>query len=207
MDEETQTHIFEPFFTTKEVGKGTGLGLSTVYGVVNQSGGFVWVYSELGHGSVFKIYLPTVDESVQQTRPKELTPQLLRGTETVLLVEDEKLVRTLTRSLLEEAGYKIIEARSGIDALKVTASYSDPIHLLLTDVVMPGMNGPDLAERLALTHPNMKALCMSGYTGTFSNLNGLVDRCVELIEKPFSRDMLLRKVREVINSQGELRLI
>jgi two-component system cell cycle sensor histidine kinase/response regulator CckA len=204
MDEETQTHIFEPFFTTKEVGKGTGLGLSTVYGVVNQSGGFVWVYSELGHGSVFKIYLPTVGESVQQTRPKELAPQLLCGTETVLLVEDEESVRTLTRSLLEEAGYQVIEARSGADALEVTASYSGPIHLLLTDVVMPGMNGPDLAERLAVTHPNMKALCMSGYTGTFANLNGLVDRCVRLIEKPFSREILLRMVREVLESQVEV---
>jgi len=204
MDEETQTHIFEPFFTTKEVGKGTGLGLSTVYGVVNQSGGFVWVYSELGHGSVFKIYLPTVDESVQLTRPKELAPQLLRGTETILLVEDEESVRTLTRSLLGAAGYWVIEARSGADALEVTANYSGPIHLLLTDVVMPGMNGPDLAKRLAVTHPNMKALCMSGYTGTFANLNGLVDRCVRLIEKPFSRDMLLRKVREVLDSQVEV---
>ena len=201
MDEETQTHIFEPFFTTKEIGKGTGLGLSTVYGVVNQSGGFVWVYSELGHGSVFKIYLPTVDESVQLARPKKLAPQLLRGTETVLLVEDEESVRTLTRSLVEEAGYQVIEARSGTDALEVTASYSGPIHLLLTDVVMPGMNGPDLAERLAVTHPNMKALCMSGYTGTFANLNGLVDRCVRLIEKPFSREILLRMVREVLESE------
>jgi two-component system cell cycle sensor histidine kinase/response regulator CckA len=201
MDEETQIHIFEPFFTTKEIGKGTGLGLSTVYGVVNQSGGFVWVYSELGHGSVFKIYLPTVDESVRKSRPKDLAPQLLRGTETVLLVEDEESVRTLTLSLLEEAGYRVIDARSGADALEVTARYSGPIHLLLTDVVMPGMNGPDLAERLSLTHPNMKALCMSGYTGTFANLNGLVDRCMELIEKPFSRDMLLRKVRKVLESK------
>jgi two-component system cell cycle sensor histidine kinase/response regulator CckA len=207
MDEETQTHIFEPSFTTKDVGKGTGLGLSTVYGVVNQSGGFVWVYSELGHGSVFKIYLPAVDKSVQQSRPKKLAPQLLRGTETVLLVDDEESVRTLTRSLLEEAGYQVIDARSGVDAIEVTARYSGPIHLLLTDVVMPGMNGPDLAERLSLTHPDMKVLCMSGYTGTFANLNGLVDRCVEMIEKPFSRDMLLRKVREVIDSQGELRSI
>ncbi len=113
MSEETKTHIFEPFFTTKEVGKGTGLGLSTVYGVVKQSGGYIWVYSELGHGSVFKIYLPRVDQSVQQSRPSELAPELYRGTETVLLVEDEESVRTLTRSLLEEGGYTVIEASNG----------------------------------------------------------------------------------------------
>jgi two-component system, cell cycle sensor histidine kinase and response regulator CckA len=204
MNKDTQSHIFEPFFTTKGLGKGTGLGLSTIYGVVKQSGGHIWVYSELGHGSIFKIYLPRVDEAVQQNRPSEFTPVLVRGTETVLLVEDEESVRTLTRSLLEEAGYKLIEARSGADALEITASYSGPIHLLLTDVVMPGMNGPDLAERLAVTHPHMKALFMSGYTGTFANLSGLVDRCVRLIEKPFSREILLRMVREVLESQVEV---
>jgi two-component system cell cycle sensor histidine kinase/response regulator CckA len=206
MNKETQSHIFEPFFTTKGLGKGTGLGLSTVYGVVRQCGGHIWVYSELGHGSIFKIYLPRVDEAVQQNRPSEFAPGLVRGTETVLLVEDEESVRTLTRSLLEEAGYKVIEARSGADALEVTRSYSGPIHLLLTDVVMPGLNGRDLAERLAVTHPSMKALFMSGYSGTFANLNGLVDRCVKLIEKPFSREILLRVVREVLESQVEVQL-
>jgi two-component system, cell cycle sensor histidine kinase and response regulator CckA len=137
MNKETQTRIFEPFFTTKGLGKGTGLGLSTVYGVVQQSGGYIWVYSELGQGSVFKIYLPRVDEVVQQNRPSEFTPELIRGTESVLLVEDEESVRTLTRSFLEEAGHTVIEASNGIDVLEVIARYSGPIHLLLTDVVMP----------------------------------------------------------------------
>ena len=201
MDEETKTHIFEPFFTTKELGKGTGLGLSTVYGVVKQSGGYIWVYSELGHGSVFKIYLPRVDQSVQQSRPSELAPEIHRGTETVLLVEDEESVRTLTRSLLEEAGYTVIEASNGIHALEVAGRYSGPIHLLLTDVVMPGMNGPTLAESLVVTNPNMKVLCMSGYTGTFANFSGLIDRGMMLLQKPFTRDALLRKVREALESQ------
>jgi two-component system cell cycle sensor histidine kinase/response regulator CckA len=206
MNKETQSHIFEPFFTTKGLGKGTGLGLSTVYGVVKQSGGHIWVYSEIGHGSVFKVYLPRVDETVQQNRPSKFALELVRGTETVLLVEDEESVRTLTRSLLEEAGYKVVEARSGADALEVAGSYSGPIHLLLTDVVMPGMNGPDLAERLAIAHPNMKALYMSGYTGTFANVSGLVDGCVRMIEKPFSREILLLVVREVLESQVEVQL-
>ena len=201
MNKETQTRIFEPFFTTKGLGKGTGLGLSTVYGVVKQSGGHIWVYSELGQGSVFKIYLPRVDEAVQQNRPSEFAPELVRGTETVLLVEDEESVRTLTRSLLEEAGYTVIEASNGIDALEVAERYSGLIHLLMTDVVMPGMNGPDLAERLAVTHPNMKALCMSGYTGTFANFSGLVNRGMTLLQKPFTRDTLLQKVREELEPQ------
>jgi len=204
MDEETQTHIFEPFFTTKEIGKGTGLGLSTVYGVVKQSGGTVWVYSELGHGSVFKIYLPRVDEATLQSLPTELATHLSRGTETILLVEDEDSVRKLTQSLLEDAGYKVIEARSGDEALEVTARNSGPIHLLLSDIVMPGMNGPDLGERLAVTNPEMKILYMSGYTSTFANYNKLIDRCVKLIQKPFSRPTLLRTLREVLESPVEV---
>src|ERR1700674_1371441 len=200
MDEETRSHIFEPFFTTKELGKGTGLGLSTVYGIVKQSGGFIWVYSEIGHGTIFKVYLPRVDEAVQQSQPCESPPELFRGTETIFLVEDEESVRTLTRTLLEEAGYTVIEASNGIQALEAAGSYSRPIHLLLTDVVMPGMNGPTLADSMLVTHPKMKALCMSGYTSTFANFSGLVDRGVRLLQKPFSRDMLLRKVREVIDS-------
>jgi two-component system cell cycle sensor histidine kinase/response regulator CckA len=203
MDEKTQTHIFEPFLTTKELGKGTGLGLSTVYGVVKQSGGYIWVDSELGHGSVFKIYLPRVDEVVHQSPPSELAPEPFRGTETVLLVEDEESVRMLTRSFLEGAGYRVIEARSGTDALEVVGSYSGTIHLLLTDVVMAGMNGPDLADRLTLTHPIMKVLCMSGYIGAFANHNELVARCARLLQKPFSREVLLRMVREALESRTD----
>jgi two-component system cell cycle sensor histidine kinase/response regulator CckA len=201
MDQQTQSRIFEPFFTTKELGKGTGLGLATVYGVVKQSGGYIWVYSELGHGSVFKAYLPRVDEAVQQCRPSESAPQLFIGTETVLLVEDEESVRVLTRTLLEETGYTVIEASNGIDALEVAGRYSGSIHLLMTDVVMPGMNGPKLAESLVVTNPSMKVLCMSGYTGTFASVSGLIDSGMRLLQKPFTRETLLRKVREALESQ------
>ena len=204
MSEETKTHIFEPFFTTKEVGKGTGLGLSTVYGVVKQSGGYIWVYSELGHGSVFKVYLPRVDQSVQQSRPNELAPELYRGTETVLLVEDEESVRTLTRSLLEEGGYTVIEASNGTHALEIAGRYSEPIHLLLTDVVMPGMNGRALAQKMIAARPKMRVVYISGYTGSFSSHGELFDAAATLVQKPFSRATLLRKLREALDSQKEL---
>src|ERR1700722_12127668 len=200
MDEETTNHIFELFFTTKELGKGTGLGLSTVYGIVKQSGGFIWVYSEIGRGTIFKIYLPRVDEAVQHSQTCESAPELFHGTETIFLVEDEESVWTLTRTLLEEAGHTVIEASNGIQALEAASSYSRPIHLLLTDVVMPGMNGPTLADSFFVSHPKMKALCTSGYTSTFANFSGLVDRGVRLLQKPFSREVLLRMVREVIDS-------
>jgi two-component system, cell cycle sensor histidine kinase and response regulator CckA len=203
MDAETKTHIFEPFFTTKELGKGTGLGLSTVYGVVKQSGGYIWVYSELGHGSVFKIYLPRVDEPVQQSRPTESAPGLFHGTETVLLVEDEDSVRTLTRSLLEEGGYTVIEASSGPHALEVAGRYSGHIHLLLTDVVMPGMNGRVLAQKLTAVQPKLKVLYVSGYTGSLSIHGELLDVGAPLVQKPFSRATLLRKLREVLDFQKE----
>jgi DNA-binding NtrC family response regulator len=143
-----------------------------------------------------------VDEAVHQSRSSELAPRLDPGTETVLIVEDEESVRALTRTLLEEAGYTVIEASNGRDALAVAGRYSGPIHLLMTDVVMPGMNGPTLAENLAGTYPSMKVLCMSGYTGTFANFSGLVDRGMMLLQKPFTRDALLGKVREVLESQA-----
>ena len=203
MDEETKTHIFEPFFTTKEIGKGTGLGLSTVYGVVKQSGGYIWVYSELGHGSVFKIYLPRVDQPVQQSRPSELAPEIHRGTETVLLVEDEESVRTLTRSLLEEEGYTVIEASSGTHALEVAGRHCGPIHVLLTDVVMPGMNGRELAQKMIANYPAVKVIYTSGYTGSFSSHEDLFDPGAILIQKPFSRTTLLRKVHDALDFQKE----
>ena len=203
MSAETKSHIFEPFFTTKEVGKGTGLGLSTVYGVVKQSSGYIWVYSELGHGSVFKIYLPRVDQSVQQSRPSELAPGLCHGTETVLLVEDEESVRTLTRSLLEEGGYTVIEASNGAQALEIVGRFSGPIHLLLTDVVMPGMNGRVLAERMIEVQPEMKVIYISGYTGNFSSHGEFFDPAAILVQKPFSRATLLRKLRDALDFQKE----
>jgi PAS domain S-box-containing protein len=203
MNEETKSHIFEPFFTTKGIGKGTGLGLSTVYGVVKQSGGYIWVYSELGQGSVFKIYLPRVDAAVQQSRPSELAPELFRGVETILLVEDEQSVRTLTRSLLEEGGYTVLEASNGMHALELAGRHSGPIHLLLTDMVMPGMNGRVLAQKMTEARPKMRAIYISGYTGSLSGHEELFDAGATLIQKPFSRSTLLRKLREVLDFQKE----
>jgi PAS domain S-box-containing protein len=198
MDQETKSHLFEPFFTTKELGRGTGLGLATVYGVVKQSGGYIWAYSELGQGSVFKIYLPRVDQAALKIRPSGESVQLLRGTETVLLVEDEQSLRALTRDLLERSDYQVLEASSGDHALEVAERHGGPIHLLLTDVVMPGMNGAALAANLAPLHPEMKVLFMSGYTGGFATQIGLLGAGAKVLQKPFSRDALLRKLREVL---------
>jgi CheY-like chemotaxis protein len=198
MDQDTKSHLFEPFFTTKELGRGTGLGLATVYGVVKQSGGYIWAYSELGQGSVFKIYLPRVDQAALKIRPSGESVQLLRGTETVLLVEDEQSLRALTRDLLERSDYQVLEASSGDHALEVAERHGGPIHLLLTDVVMPGMNGAALAANLAPLHLEMKVLFMSGYTGGFATQIGLLGAGAKVLQKPFSRDALLRKLREVL---------
>ena len=197
MDQETRAHIFEPFFTTKGVGKGTGLGLSTVYGIVKQSGGYIWVYSELGNGSVFKMYLPRVDEPAQYVRPEELTAGLFRGTETILLVEDEEAVRTLTRQVLEQNGYTVVEACDGSQALEIARLRTDPIGLLLTDVVMPGINGPTLAQNLSSIHPETKVLFTSGYSGN----SGALPPGASLLQKPFPRVKLLRKLRELLDPQ------
>ena len=201
MSQETKARIFEPFFTTKELGKGTGLGLSTVYGVVKQSGGYIWVYSEPGQGSVFKLYLPRVDGSEVQIRPAKLAPELLAGTETVLLVEDEQSVRALTRNLLEQGGYTVLEADNGAHAVEIAKQHHGPIHLLLTDVVMPGMNGPAVAEMILPIHPEAKTLYVSGYSSSFGTQTGLVPAGANLLQKPFSRVALLRKVRNLLDMQ------
>jgi two-component system, cell cycle sensor histidine kinase and response regulator CckA len=198
MDPETRSRVFEPFFTTKGVGKGTGLGLSSVYGIVKQSGGYIWVYSELGNGSVFKIYLPRVDEPVQRVRPEEVAPSLFRGTETILLVEDEQAVRTLTRHLLEQSGYTVVEASDGSQALEIARQHADPIHLVLTDVVMPGMNGPALAQGLSSIHPEAKVLYTSGYSGNVGSPTG-IPAGASLLQKPFARVKLLGKLRELLD--------
>lgn len=193
MDAETQARIFEPFFTTKEMGKGTGLGLATVYGVVKQSGGFIWVYSELGHGTTFKIYLPRTAEAMGAERP--VTPaQSLSGTETVLLVEDEEALREFTAIALTQSGYTVLTAERPDKALELASQHQGTIHLLLTDVIMPGMNGRALAENMAAVRPEIRVVYMSGYTG-FTH-PGLVDTNVTLLPKPFTREALLRKVRE-----------
>ena len=202
MDVATQAHIFEPFFTTKEVGKGTGLGLATVYGVVKQSGGYIWVYSEPGIGSTFKVYLPRVDAPVETSGVSsgESTPE--GGTETILLVEDEDSLRTLTRTLLEQGGYTVLEANGGNEAMEIARQHREPIDLLLTDMVMPGMGGPEVARNLVLIHPESKVMFMSGYT-SFTR-RGMLDPNAILLQKPFTRDALLSKLREVLDMQKQL---
>ena len=200
MDIETQSHIFEPFFTTKARGKGTGLGLATVYGVVKQSGGFIWVYSEVGHGTTFKILLPEVEErepvSVQSTSPD----QPWRGAETILLVEDDASLRELVLNLLNEQGYTILEAANGLEALNIARQSDRKIDLLLTDVVMPGLSGPQLADELASVHPEAKILYMSGYTEFAAGHTQISQRAQQLLHKPFTRQDLARKVREALQA-------
>jgi PAS domain S-box-containing protein len=196
MDDQTQAHIFEPFFTTKEQGRGTGLGLATVYGFVKQSGGYVWVHSEPGVGSTFTIYLPLAHEAVPPTHAIDVVTTLARGAETILLVEDEESLRTLTRNLLEESGYTVLEASGGSEAVSLSKQHRGPIHLLLTDVVMPGMNGRAVAESVTALRPEIRVAYMSGYTG-FSN-SSLRDLDAIVIPKPFTRSVLLHKLREVL---------
>jgi two-component system cell cycle sensor histidine kinase/response regulator CckA len=200
MDAATQARIFEPFFTTKEVGKGTGLGLSTVYGIVKQSGGFIWVYSEVGQGTAFKIYLPSVLETAEKGKETTGKPELIKGSETILLVEDEELVRTLTAEILRDAGYHLLEAKDGIDALRVASEHRGEIQLMLTDVVMPQMSGRELAEQFATIRKDMEVLYMSGYTDDAIVLHGVLDEGTPFIGKPFSPTALTSKIREVIDA-------
>jgi PAS domain S-box-containing protein len=203
MDADTQSHIFEPFFTTKGP-KGTGLGLSTVYGIVKQSGGYIWVYSEVGRGTTFKIYLPrvpSVEEPVLQATAAPLQFQKVEpGTETILLVEDEANLRYLARQYLEKQGYKVIEAADGAVAMQIAVAHEGIIHLLLTDVIMPGMNGRELAQRISEIRPNVKVLYMSGYTENVIGHDGTLEAGVRLLQKPFNLRDLKSKVREVIDA-------
>jgi signal transduction histidine kinase/DNA-binding response OmpR family regulator len=197
MDEETRQRIFEPFFTTKEKGKGTGLGLSTVYGVVQQSGGHVWVYSEVGHGTTVRVYLPRVDAVAKEPTSEPATVALYAGTEKVLLVEDDDQVRLVAGEILSSSGYTVLEATRMSEAVRHCAENPD-IALLLTDVVMPRINGKELAERLAKVLPRMRVLFMSGYTETVVH-DGVLDQGLNFIQKPFTPTALLRKVREVLD--------
>jgi PAS domain S-box-containing protein len=199
MTPEVRERLFEPFFSTKEKDKGTGLGLSTVYGIVKQSGGDIWVYSEPGKGSTFKIYVPRVDEPLEERREKVLGDELLRGSETILLVEDEEEVRKLAVRVLERQGYRVLAARDGDEALLICEQHKDPIHLMLTDVVMPVMNGHEVAKRLESLHPETKVLYMSGYTDNAIVLHGVLVEGVRYIQKPFTVDALTKKVREVLD--------
>ncbi len=205
MDSETQSRIFEPFFTTKEVGKGTGLGLSTVYGVVRQFDGHIWVYSEPGQGTTFKIYLPRTSQAPAVMKSNNRLASTIRGTETILLVEDEEALRELTRSLLDDQGYKVLEAARPERAIEIAKQYKDTIDLLLTDMVMPGMNGKVLADTLASVRPDMKVVFMSGYTGF--NHAALTDAKVTLLSKPFTKDNLLSKLQEVLGFGAQLETV
>ncbi len=200
MDKETQAHIFEPFFTTKAVGKGTGLGLSTVYGIVKQSGGNIWFYSEVDHGTVFKVYLPRVDESVQVSKPKINQVEGLRGSETILVAEDDKMVRNLVVGVLKTYGYQVLEAASGGGAFLICERHKEAIHLLLTDVIMPEMSGSNLAKRLAQLKPEMKVLYMSGYADKAIVNHGILDADKPFLQKPFTPDLLVHKIREVLDA-------
>lgn len=200
MDKETQARIFEPFFTTKEPGKGTGLGLSTVYGIVKQNGGYISVYSEPGQGSTFKIHLPQAEGTAQSTKTVETSEILPRGSETILLVEDEEALRTLARNCLESHGYCVLEAADGKAAMARAGEHTGPIQLLLTDVIMPGMNGRDLANRMTALHAEMKVIYMSGYSNDLIAQYGVLDPETLLLEKPFTLRALLTKVHQALRT-------
>jgi PAS domain S-box-containing protein len=199
MDTATLAHIFEPFFTTKEVGKGTGLGLSTVYGIIKQSHGHIWVYSEPGRGTTFKIYLPRVQEAAMPLQPVAAPAASLRGPETILVAEDDESLRRVICQTLTSYGYTVLEARHGKEAILVCGRHRGPVNLVLTDVVMPGMSGGELMERLSYFGRQMKVLFMSGYTEDTAALQSLLAAGVPFLEKPFKMISLVKKVREVLD--------
>jgi CheY-like chemotaxis protein len=200
MDAETQSHLFEPFFTTKESGKGTGLGLSTVYGIVKQSDGYIWCYSEVGVGTTFKIYLPRVDEEASPApAPGAVRPS--HGSETVLLVEDDAGLRDLVCEVLEGAGYTVLVAESGARALEIAGEYPGAIQLLVTDVIMPGLSGRNAAEQIRAARPEMDLLFISGYTSEAIEKHGVLEPGAKFLTKPFRTEELLHKVRDVLDGR------
>jgi CheY-like chemotaxis protein len=199
MSPEVKARIFEPFFTTKERDKGTGLGLSTVYGIVKQSGGYIWVYSEPGRGTTFKIYLPRVDAPAEAIgRPREADS--VAGTETILLAEDDPMLRPLTQALLEKLGYTVLAAANAEEALGVAGRHGGRIHLLVSDVVMPGASGRELARRLSASRPDTKTLYVSGYTDDAIVHHGMLEPGLHFLQKPFTPAALARRVREVLDA-------
>jgi two-component system, cell cycle sensor histidine kinase and response regulator CckA len=199
MDEDTKAHVFEPFFTTKEKGKGTGLGLAMVYGIVKQSGGYIWLDSEPGKGTTFRIFLPRTAGAAEQTIPEKAAASMAEGTRTILLVEDEHSLRKLTRTTLEKAGYRVFEAADSSEAIEIAANGSLAIDLLLTDVIMPGMSGGDLAKRLAPQRPQMRILFMSGYTDGAIEAQGNLKPGLVVLRKPFARETLLGAVQGALS--------
>jgi two-component system, cell cycle sensor histidine kinase and response regulator CckA len=199
MDKETQLHIFEPFFTTKASGKGTGLGLSTVYGIAKQNAGYIMVYSEVGKGTTFRLYLPRLADAAKVSLPTHAPETIPNGTETVLVVEDEEPLRILARTCLESNNYSVLDAPNGAAALELAKKHPGRIHLLLTDVVMPGMSGRELANHLVALQPEVKVLYMSGYTNDLIDQHGILDPDTVLLEKPFTLRMLLTKVYHVLH--------
>jgi CheY-like chemotaxis protein len=202
MDRETQSRIFEPFFTTKEKGKGTGLGLSTVYGIIKQTGGYIFAQSEVGRGTIFRIYLPRVEEAAEPAHHTRTTQVATGGSETVLLVEDEECVRQLVKDTLEAKGYSVLEACHGEAAMSIAAAHQKQIHILITDVVMPGMSGRELAKSLCKARPGIKVLLLSGYTEDAIIHQGVLDSGTAFLQKPFTLQALSRKVREILGNPG-----
>jgi CheY-like chemotaxis protein len=198
MDEQTRAHVFEPFFTTKEPGQGTGLGLAMVYGFIKQSGGHVSVYSELGVGSTFKIYLPEVEATPSSGELPASIAKMPHGDETILLVEDEGGVRTLARQILQTCGYTVLEAAHGVEAIRLAEEHQGPVHLLVSDVVMPNMGGRRVAERVAALKPDVKVLYLSGYPDDAVIRHGVLTSQTAFLQKPFTPIMLAQKVREVL---------
>jgi two-component system cell cycle sensor histidine kinase/response regulator CckA len=199
MDKGTQARIFDPFFTTKEKGKGTGLGLSTVYGIVKQSGGYVWVDSEIGKGTTFRVYLPRVTVESEDTGRATTAGPARRGAETILLVEDDEAVRAMARRILGRGGYRVLEATTGAEALKMCAEGDEPIDLILSDLVMPEMGGRELATQVRALRPRARVLLMSGYTEEAAMKRSVLDPSEAFLSKPFTPDALTRKVREVLD--------
>ena len=207
MDKEVQTHIFEPFFTTKEKGKGTGLGLATVYGIVKQSNGYIWVYSEPGHGTTFKVYLPRVYEVVETRKAGKVPEDSRRGSETILVAEDEESMRELTQEILEASGYTVLVADNGAKAIQLAEEHPGQIDVLLTDVVMPGMGGRELSEQISMKHPEARVLYMSGYTDDAIVHHGVSQPSAAFIQKPFTPKKLTSKVRQVLDQAKPSELV
>jgi CheY-like chemotaxis protein len=200
MNAETQKNIFEPFYTTKKIGEGTGLGLATVYGIIKQSDGYIWADSEVDKGSTFYIYLPPANAESETKEIQEVSDESAYGAERILLVEDEEIVRNLSREMLETCGYEVIEASSGVEALEIYKQTAGKIDLLLTDVVMPQMGGRELAENLVTLQPHIKVLFTSGYTDDSIVRHGINEADINFIQKPFTFDKLTNKIRDVLDT-------